>query len=399
MLKLFLTIFMQFLQKKHLQINSKKYLAMKHKNFLIFIFMFICIENIFSQNHYIIEIDRIAETVKYKQKKFKAGRSFEIAIHKPLIENNDIITVRMINFNELIYGLELDRMATDKQNSAVSKFMETSSAVLQFSSLSGSVNLLNSLAGTGDNTPTRGDETDAAKESRRLLTELKLLAEKNNIKSDKFDFIEYWDKIPSLTLKESCRALNVRRVNLKHKGISPSKADIETARVNSTDFFEQNTITHFQIEFKEVSLLALLTYENVKKYLQLSQEALLNKKYAACTENAAYAFDELLHSYETNKRGQGYSSPFLFGKDMSFMNAFFMHIKDRELGRFIDTVGESINSIKDALRVLSLGIDYRKFLKFDYLTPAVFRIIGGKKEAHIMGKRKWTDDNCGRNSL
>src|SRR5882672_909976 len=52
---------------------------------------------------------------------------------------------------------------------------------------------------------------------------LKLLSEHKGIDSSKFNFLEYWDKIPTLTLKESMRNLNARRVNLKHKGLLPAK--------------------------------------------------------------------------------------------------------------------------------------------------------------------------------
>jgi len=87
---------------------------------------------------------------------------------------------------------------------------------------------------------------------------LKLLAEHKNIKSESFNFLDYWTSIPTLTLKESMRNLNARRVNIKHTGLLPSKADIEISRVNTTDFFEQNTIIHFGIDWKDISLLTLI---------------------------------------------------------------------------------------------------------------------------------------------
>lgn len=43
---------------------------------------------------------------------------------------------------------------------------------------------------------------------------LKLLAEYKNVKSDNFNFLDYWASIPSLTLKESMTNLNAKRVNI-----------------------------------------------------------------------------------------------------------------------------------------------------------------------------------------
>ncbi|HEV8515003.1 MAG TPA: hypothetical protein VGQ59_17100 [Cyclobacteriaceae bacterium] len=97
---------------------------------------------------------------------------------------------------------------------------------------------------------------------------LKLLSEHKDVDSSKFNFLEYWDKIPSLTLKESMRNLNARRVNLKHKGLLPAKSEIEISRVNTTDFFEQNTITHFGIEFNNIAMVELVTYETLKDFLK-----------------------------------------------------------------------------------------------------------------------------------
>ena len=48
---------------------------------------------------------------------------------------------------------------------------------------------------------------------------LKLYAEHRNEKSDKFDFMTYWETFPELTLKESMRNLNERRKNIKHSVI------------------------------------------------------------------------------------------------------------------------------------------------------------------------------------
>lgn len=87
---------------------------------------------------------------------------------------------------------------------------------------------------------------------------LKLVAENLDLKADKYNFIDYWENIANLTLKESMRNINARRVNIKHKGLLPSKIDIEISRVNTTDFFEQNVKLQFDIEFNDISLLTLI---------------------------------------------------------------------------------------------------------------------------------------------
>ncbi|MBR9847575.1 MAG: hypothetical protein GYB35_16400 [Algicola sp.] len=223
---------------------------------------------------------------------------------------------------------------------------------------------------------------------------LKLLAEKKNIKSEKFNFLDYWTKIPTLTLKESMRNLNVRRVNIKHKGILPSKSDIELSRVNTTDFFNQNVIKHFEIEFESISLIDLVSCKKVKEYLNISQNLLDANDFDKSIENVSLAFDSLLNSYEENKIGNNRYSPFFFGKDLSFNSAFFMGIEDTKMSEFIDNVKDSLESMQKAIKIMSLGIDYKKFVKFDLLTPNVIHTMGGTRISQIYGEKKWTKENC-----
>lgn len=230
---------------------------------------------------------------------------------------------------------------------------------------------------------------------------LKLLAEHLNIKSDNFNFLDYWKSIPSLTLKESMRNLNARRVNIKHKGLLPSKADIEISRVNSIDFFEQNTLTQFGVDFNEISLFSLIQNEIVQKHLEDAQKALDENKIEYCIETVAIAFDDLISSYEDSKSSYYGNSPFYFGKDLTFLSSFNMGIgRDwndkvgRKLGEFVDKVKDSLEGIQKAVKIMSFGIDYKKFVKFKLLTPIIYRTMGGKQVGEIWGKKKWTKENC-----
>ncbi len=227
---------------------------------------------------------------------------------------------------------------------------------------------------------------------------LKLLAEHKNINASKFSFLDYWEKIPHLTLKESMRNLNARRVNIKHKGLLPAKSEIEISRVNAIDFFLQNTKSQFDIDFEEISLIDLITYDAVKEYLTLSQQALEKNKVDDSIENVAYAFDELLHTYESNKSYWG-TSPFFFGKSTSFISSFHLGISRRDDGlgklvEFVDSVTESVDALQNAVKIISFGIDYKEYVKFKILTPVVQRFMGGNKSAQIMGNKKWTKENC-----
>ncbi len=221
---------------------------------------------------------------------------------------------------------------------------------------------------------------------------LKLLAEHKGVNASKFRFIDYWTKIPDLTLKESMRNLNARRINMKHKGLLPANSEVEISRVNASDFFEQNTLLQFGIDYKEISLVNLVNYKDVRNFLTKSQDALDNGRSDESIENVAYAFYELLHAYESNKSQWG-NSPFSFGKSMGFMSSSHLGINrnsdtfKRELGDFVDKVKDSIESLQLAVKITSIGIDYREYVKFNILTPRVYRDSNGKMSAQIMGNK------------
>jgi len=223
---------------------------------------------------------------------------------------------------------------------------------------------------------------------------LKLLAEHKDINSSKFNFLDYWDRIPNLTLKESMRNLNSRRVNLKHKGLLPAKSEIEISRVNTIDFFEQNTFPQFGINFSDISLIDLVAYPEVKKYLKIAKESITNNKNEDCISNVAYAFDELLSTYEKNKSYFYGHSPFFFGEDLSFLTSFLLKPSDKNLSDFIDKVKDSVEAIRKAVKITSLGIDYKKYTKFKILTPSVLRAIDGTMHLQFWRNKKINKENC-----
>jgi hypothetical protein len=60
-----------------------------------------------------------------------------------------------------------------------------------------------------------------------------------------------------------------------------------------------------------------------------------------------------------------------------------MHIDSREkLSEFIYKVKESIEALQKAVKILSLGIDYRRYVEFRLLTPSISRTIDGTYHIH-----------------
>lgn len=200
---------------------------------------------------------------------------------------------------------------------------------------------------------------------------LLLVAENKGMKAQT-NFMSYWDDYPELTLKESMRALKDRRVNIKHKGQFPSKSDIEISRITMTDFLEQNIPIQFGIEFKDISISSLVSYDNIKRYIDIAELKYNEGKLYECIVNSKIAFMELLSTYESSKREQ-YSVDSLLniGDEVGKDYRKLVGSDDRAGASWFEQVTNTVNKIREVLKVTALGVDYKKYTYFETITPEV----------------------------
>lgn len=93
---------------------------------LYLLFLNICVLSMLAeaQHSYIIEIDRLKNSFTYKEVEFINGRPEEKPIRLPMISKGDIIKIRFINFNELIYGLDVkQKLVKSPSTNVVTKFL------------------------------------------------------------------------------------------------------------------------------------------------------------------------------------------------------------------------------------------------------------------------------------
>ncbi|MFZ1959061.1 MAG: hypothetical protein WAU46_08295 [Methanoregula sp.] len=117
---------------------------------------------------------------------------------------------------------------------------------------------------------------------------LELASEVNGVSKTNIHFLEYWEllksKLPNegLTQKMSMRRLNNARVSLKHHGTLPSKLNIEGFRVNSTNFFQENTPIVFGINFDKLSFSELIKDKKLQKLAIRAENACEKGNFTLC---------------------------------------------------------------------------------------------------------------------
>jgi hypothetical protein len=220
---------------------------------------------------------------------------------------------------------------------------------------------------------------------------LQLASEHLNAGGKQPQFMEYWEILEAklsteLSQKESMRRLNKARVALKHAGTFPSQLDIEAFRATVTAFFEENTPAIFGTPLSEVSLAEFVQPIEAREKLKAAQSEKNAGHFGEAVTLASVAFELMVYDYEKKKRNVYGRSPFYFGESFSFLSSSMMDIgrgfsadrSARKLGEFIDKVGKSIESVAAAIKVLALGIDYRKYSRFKMLGPSIFRTASGE---------------------
>lgn len=217
---------------------------------------------------------------------------------------------------------------------------------------------------------------------------LQFASEYLGVSKQQISFMEYWDLLSQeplnveLTQKESMRRLNKARVALKHHGTLPSKLDIEAFRASATNFFEENVPSVFNVGFSDISLIDLVRCTDTKNNLAKAERLLKENRIEDALDKVALAFAQLVDDYEDRKKGRYGRSPFFFGESLTFLDSYHVVGRDssgllRRLADFVDKVKESVEAVRDAVKILSLAIDYRRYVRFRLLTPDVAMIIGG----------------------
>lgn len=208
---------------------------------------------------------------------------------------------------------------------------------------------------------------------------LQLASEHLNAGRKELKFMEYWDILSTklgreLEQRESMRRLNNSRVNLKHSGILPSQLDIESFRGSVTSFLNDNSPLVFGVSIGEVSLVEFVNPESSRIKLKEAEDHLKKGDSLLALNKIALAFEEMIGDYNTRKGDDLYNTPFYFGPDLSSLSASRMGIGSGAFRDFVSAIRESLETMQVAIRILALGLDYRKYSRFRQLTPEVAAI-------------------------
>lgn len=218
---------------------------------------------------------------------------------------------------------------------------------------------------------------------------LALVSEHLNAGKTGQSFMEYWEAINSklprqdFAQKDAMKRLNTARTGFKHSGILPSKSEIDTFRISVTAFFNENAEKIFGILFDTISMASLVRDDAVRQSLE-GAEVLVNQ---GDTESAlkkiAIAFQQLTYNFEWRVFNEHNSFPF---DPLRFSRLSSIPKSPPELASFAKDVEKAVDKLQEQIKILSLGIDYRRYVQFRMMTPPASLMASGEYQAIGSGK-------------
>jgi len=181
--------------------------------------------------------------------------------------------------------------------------------------------------------------------------------------------MEYWNLIPKASNKEPSHKSGIDRLRdsrnvLKHSANRPDELEIEAFRSTVQEFFRENTKKFFEVEFSDVSLANLVKFEDTCEYLLDAERLFEEGQTSQAMGHLSIAHHTLFKEYEDRARFELDYSPF------PQYNIWRNEIPD-DADDTIKTMAEAINEFNEMLKYLCMGIDHRRYSKFDYLTPSL----------------------------
>jgi hypothetical protein len=211
--------------------------------------------------------------------------------------------------------------------------------------------------------------------------------------------LQYWtvlrprrgyDTGVELSSQHAVGRLTSVRNDLKHLGAMPSPEQLTDARSAAAAFFEDNTPRVFGIELTAIDMADIVPQADTRAKLKAAAAAEAAGDRREAMALLADGFNVLF--YETVRPGI-FSGPYGFGRTLrpdpmlkGSIGGMFQAIASlagnkargiqtigKKLGDQFGALTEAVTEMQKAMRVIALGIDYARYLRFRQLTPQIYR--------------------------
>lgn len=200
-------------------------------------------------------------------------------------------------------------------------------------------------------------------------------------------FEGYFEEIKKATgmqlpARNAMRRMNNSRVNFKHHGSIPSATDLEQFRADVTTFFTDATQMVFTADFTSLDMTSLVTQPDALTRLRQAEMHAGEGDYTEALAQLFEAFNGLLDDYAARKvRINGRSAYTWWSRQGNFHVRQIGQDRDRNrLAEQVNNTQRALDGMQRAMRVLAMGLDYRRYARFEMLVPPVAVFPDGSRE-------------------
>ncbi|MFD4343424.1 hypothetical protein ACFWQ6_00830 [Streptomyces coelicoflavus] len=188
------------------------------------------------------------------------------------------------------------------------------------------------------------------------------------------EFLGYWEVIrPKYELpnKAVMKRLNDWRVALKHNGTFPSEHQIEQARAAVSGFFTTVAVDVFGVDFESIDMVDLVTHPETARLVREARTHADRGDHVAGLAGLSLAFEALRRHFAGGHVWETWDqTPFSFGPSLSPGDEPRFRYGDQATARLRKT-SVIATRVREAMQVLSLGIDFPSYARFKVIVPEV----------------------------
>jgi hypothetical protein len=189
--------------------------------------------------------------------------------------------------------------------------------------------------------------------------------------------------------KAYIKRLNELRNQLKHVTIFIDKKNIENLYSETEIFISDFIQIFFEITLNDISILQLLTNEDIKNHLMDAEKKLIEKEYHKAIISIGKAFYEYKHIATSINDKRGYSMLTNYNSNVSYVRRSEITMGSKplesslrngliEIAKDINKINKEIINLRE---IQLLSVDIRKYLYFEDIMPHISKI-----QRHVSGK-------------
>lgn len=213
------------------------------------------------------------------------------------------------------------------------------------------------------------------------------------------EFLGYWDELEKVlgrrpAFQAAMQRMSKARVNLKHYGIEPAGEEIVRSVDAVRGFVTLEAVNLFGVELEQVSLAQLMLSDEGRECVESAESNWASSQHAEAFADLREAFDITLGDYEKDKPGRyPFDSVFDIVKRIPSLPLSERRQQSHTQSRRDEAIEAAIEALDWNLKLVGLGIDLRKYGRFNALTPTVsYMMNGGRSFSVREGWARGQDD-------